>query len=350
MLNVHTSGAGGGSVIRVDDVGRVTVGPDSMGSDPGPACYGLGGREPTLTDVNVVLGLVSPENFASGEMPIYPEKSVEVVENKVGKQLHLASKDAAAGVYRVATNQIAEAIRKATVEGGHDPRDFTLVAFGGGGPLHACAVAREVGIGRVLVPRHPGLFSARGIALSDFLHDYVQSIVRPLASLNSGEIEHLFSQLEAEAHEDLGTEGIAKGDRQILRSLEMRYAGQSSEINVSIADARDDIVGFASGKFHNLHELLYSYAVPGEPIELVNLRVRAVGKVARPPMTTATASSEVCKRFAQRNIYLPEDRQIASVPVYRRADLKPSHRIAGPAIVDEASSTTFLIPGTSAVV
>ena len=350
MLNVHSVGAGGGSIVRVDDVGRVTVGPDSVGSNPGPACYGFGGTEATLTDINVVLGLVDPVNFANGEVPLYPERSVEAVSNKIGMPLQLNATEAAAGVYRVATNQIAEAIRMATVEGGHDPSDFTLVAFGGGGPLHACAVAREVGIGKVLVPRHPGLFSARGIALSDFLHDYVQSIVRPLAGLDIAEIDHQFAKLEAAAHRDLATEGIAEDCRQILRLLEMRYLGQSSEISVPLFGGADDLFVFAASEFHKLHHALYSYSVPGEPIELVNLRLRAVGIVPRPPISIATVGSDAPSAHSRRAIHLPSERETTEVPVYRRVDLRPNHKIEGPAVVDEASSTTFLLPNTTAVV
>jgi N-methylhydantoinase A len=251
----------------------------------------------------------------------------------------------------VATNQIAEAIRMATVEGGHDPRDFTLVAFGGGGPLHACAVAREVGIGKVLVPRHPGLFSARGIALSDFLHDYVQSIVRPLAAINAAEINRLFMDLEEAAHADLTTEGIADNKRRILRSLELRYLGQSSEISVPLTNGADPAES-AAAEFHKLHHAIYSYSVPGEPIELVNLRVRAIGTVPRPPLATSTAGQKAAAAPAhrQRQIHLPDERRTIDVPLYRRRDLKPDDRIEGPSIVDEASSTTFLIPKTSAVI
>ncbi len=350
MLNVHTVGAGGGSIVRVDDVGRVTVGPDSVGAHPGPACYGLGGSEATLTDINVVLGLVHPDTFAGGEVPLYPDKAADAVNGKVARPLKLATVDAAAGVYRVATNQIAEAIQKATVEGGHDPRDFTLVAFGGGGPLHACAVAREVGIGTVLVPRHPGLFSARGIALSDFLHDYVQSVVRPLVKFHTDEINALFAGLETSAHGDLTTEGIPEDRREIRRSLDLRYVGQSSEISIPLTTNAQDLIARAAADFHEMHHALYSYSVPGEPIELVNLRVRAVGSVPRPPLTTEVAASGTPAPYAYRAIRLPTEPGETKVPVYRRGDLKPGQTVKGPLIIDEASSTTFLIPNTTAVV
>jgi N-methylhydantoinase A len=350
MLNVHTVGAGGGSIVRVDEVGRVTVGPDSVGANPGPACYGLGGSEATLTDINVVLGLVHPESFANGEVPLYPDRAIAAVDKNVGKPLNLTAGAAAAGVYRVATNQIVEAIQKAMVEGGHDPRDFTLIAFGGGGPLHACAVAREVGIRKVLVPRHPGLYSALGIALSDFLHDYIQSIVRPLNTIDASEVDRLFADLEAAAHRDLTTEGIPEDRRDIRRSLDLRYMGQSSEISVPLTNGSGDLAARVGSDFHEMHHALYSYSVPGEPIELVNFRVRAVGTVLRPPLATTSASSAVAAPYGHRAIHLPGEQRVMEVPVYRRKDLKPGHHIVGPLIIDEASSTTFLIPNTTAMV
>jgi N-methylhydantoinase A len=350
MLNVHTVGAGGGSIVRVDDVGRVTVGPDSVGANPGPACYGLGGSEATLTDINVVLGLVHPASFANGEVPLYPERAIAAVDEKVGKPLKLAPAAAAAGVYRVATNQIVEAVQKAMVEGGHDPRDFILVAFGGGGPLHACAVAREVGIGKVLVPRHPGLYSAFGIALSDFLHDYIQSVVRPLKSIDAADIDRHFGDLETAAHRDLTTEGIPEDRREIRRALDLRYVGQSSEISVPFADGSGDFTERVAADFHAMHYALYSYSVPDEPIELVNFRVRAVGTVPRPPLAAATVTSEVPAPSRQRTVHLPNEQKAMEIPVYRRADLAPGTRIAGPSILEEASSTTFLIPDAIAVV
>ena len=186
--------------------------------------------------------------------------------------------------------------------------------------------------------------------LSDFLHDYIQSVVRPLAAIDATEINRLFADLEAAAHRDLTTEHIAKDKRQILRSLDMRYMGQSSEINVALTGNAGDLISFAASEFHKLHHTLYSYSVPDEPIELVNLRVRAVGIVPRPPLATAKAGSDTPAPYTHRNIHLPDEWKMAEVPVYRRADLKPNHRINGPSIVDEASSTTFLIPDTTAVV
>ncbi len=342
MLNVLTSGAGGGSVIRVDDVGRVSVGPDSVAANPGPACYGRGGTEATLTDVNVTLGLIDPDGFAGSALALDRAAAEDVLARRVGVPLGLDAARAAAGVYRVATNQIAEAIRAAAIEGGHDARDFTLVAFGGGGPLHACAVAREIGIRTVMVPMHPGLFSARGIALSDFFYDVTQSMVRPLAGVTPGSLRAAFALLEAQAKTDLDAEEIPAARRRVLRSLDIRYLGQSSEINVPIDD--DDDLARIAEKFHALHETLYSYRVDGEPMELVNVRVRAVGQVPKPPLRMPIQAETSVAPARYRRVHLPAEDRDVEVRVHLRVDLMPGAEITGPALVEEASSTTFLPP------
>ena len=348
MLNVLTAGAGGGSIVRVDDVGRVTVGPDSVAANPGPACYGRGGIVATLTDVNVVLGLINPATFANGEVGLTPALAGEAVMRDVGARLGLGAVAAASGVYRLATNQIAEAIQKVTVEGGHDPADFTLVAFGGGGPLHACAVAREVGILTVLVPRHPGMFSARGIAYSDFFHDYVRSVTRPVAAMMDDPVAPLFGQLIAEAHADLGREAIGEDQRRMEPAFDLRYVGQSSEITVPVG--MDDAMAAIVARFHGLHEMLYSFGVPGEPVELVNIRLRAVGIVGKPPLAAPEAVAGGGAAIGRRTIHLPEEDQPVEVAVYDRAALPAGHRIEGPAVIEEASSTTFMPSRSTATI
>jgi N-methylhydantoinase A len=345
MLNVHTSGAGGGSVIRVDDVGRVSVGPDSVAANPGPSCYGRGGSEPTLTDVNVCLGLVDPDNFAGGALALDLQAAKTVLAERIGLPLGLDAQHCAAGVYRVATNQIAEAIRLAAIEGGHDPRDFSLVAFGGGGPLHACAVARELGIATVVIPMHPGLFSARGIALSDFFHDYVQSKLQPLADLTAADLAENFAPLQARAAADLDGEKIPSDQRQILRSLDIRYLGQSSEITVPLGDDGLDAI---PARFHALHESLYSYRVEGEPMELVNFRVRAVGHVDKPPLRIDAEPTGDAAARTSRPVHLPIEDRVAAVPVSWRANFHPGDGQTGPMLIEEPSSTTF-VPARSRV-
>ena len=353
MLDVHTIGAGGGSVVRVDDVGRVKVGPESMGARPGPACYGLGGETATLTDINVSMGLIDADGFAGGEVPLDRARAEQVVDRQVAGPLGVDVAAAAAGVYRVATNQIAEAIGTVTIERGSDPRDFALVAFGGGGPLHAAAVARELGIGRVIVPLHPGLFSARGIANADFSHDYIQSVVRPLAEIRVDDAIAIADALMRRAVADLDAEDIAGDRRKLSPAFDLRYVGQTTEIAVSLPGGLDSLAdGFdvVEERFHDLHERLYSYRVPGEPIELVNVRLHAAGRVARPPLPAVERSAARPEPAGERRVLLPDGTGACPVAVYRRDRLAPGASWAGPAIVEEPSSTTLILEGMTATV
>jgi N-methylhydantoinase A len=346
MLDVHTIGAGGGSIVRVDDVGRVKVGPDSMGAWPGPACYGLGGEQATLTDINLLMGLLDPATFANGDVPLERARAEAAVTKHVAEPLGVDLAAAAIGVYRVATNQIAEAIRTVTVERGSDPRDYALVAFGGGGPLHACAVARELGLGQIIVPRHPGLFSARGIATADFNHDYIQSVVRPIADVSTGEIKANIVALERQAETDLDAEGIAENRRDMTPALDLRYLGQTTEITVPLAVTVESLSGNFEevvAQFHQLHERLYTYSVPDEPVELVNVRLRAVGSVDKPPLPPAVGSGKTPEPIGERPVLLPDGQSAQPVPVYRRDQLAPGAMLAGPALVEEPTSTTLVL-------
>ena len=346
MLDVHTIGAGGGSIVRVDDVGRVKVGPDSMGARPGPACYALGGDRATVTDINLLMGLLDPESFANGEVSLDRARAEFVVAREVAGPLGVDLGAAAVGVYRVVTNQIAEAIRTVTIERGSDPRDYVLVAFGGGGPLHAAAVARELGIGRIVVPQHPGLYSARGIATADFTHDYVQSVLRPLAATPACDAAPIIDALERRAAADLDAEGIAEGSRELMPSFDLRYLGQTTEISVPLPGAMKafpDGFGAVEERFHELHERLYSYRVPGEPIELVNVRLRAVGRIDKPPLASIRSSDVKPEPSGERVVLPPDETGVRTVPVYRRDRLSPGAGMVGPAIIEEPSSTTLVL-------
>jgi len=349
MVDVHTVGAGGGSVITVDEVGRVHVGPHSMGAHPGPACYNLGGERATVTDVNVLLGYLEPSRFAGGQMTLEKELAESAMARDVAEPLGLHSHDAAIGAYAVANHQMAEAIRYVSVERGHDPRDFSLIAFGGGGPVHAVAVARELGIPRVVVPRHPGLFSARGIAMSDFTHHYMLSILRDVAALQPDEVEAVFSSQAAQANTDLEDEGIAPENRRLSRSLDMRYVGQTTEINVPIGEGPISDGGDlerAVEAFHREHEQLYSYAVEGEPVEVVNVRLQAVGLIDKPHLPPLQNQGETPRPAGERQAFFEAGSASVAVPVYRREDLPPGATLEGPAMIEELSSTTVVPPGT----
>ena len=346
MLDVHTIGAGGGSIVRIDDVGRVKVGPDSMGARPGPACYGLGGDQATLTDINLLMGLLDPATFANGEVPLDRDRAETTVTERVAGPLGVDLDSAVVGVYRVATNQIAEAIRTVTVERGSDPRDYALVAFGGGGPLHAADVARELGLSQIIVPRHPGLFSARGIATADFNHDYIQSVVRPISDVSASDIKTNIAALERQAATDLDAEGIAENRREMAPALDLRYLGQTTEITVPLtgsAASLSDGFGEIVGQFHQLHERLYTYSVPDEPVELVNVRLRAAGTVDKPPLPPAEGTGKTPAPASERPVLLPDAAGAQTVPVYKRDQLAPGAALAGPALVEEPSTTTLIL-------
>jgi N-methylhydantoinase A len=352
MLDVHTVGAGGGSIVRVDEVGRLKIGPESAAADPGPACYGLGGSEVTLTDVNLVLGYLDPDDFAGGEVKLNSDLARAAIGEKVAKPLRVNIQDAAAGIFAVAASQIAEAIRFVSIQRGYDPRDFDLFAFGGGGPIHACAVARELGMSRIIVPRNPGLFSASGIAVANFLHHYSISIFKHISRIESSAIHSAFMQLVNRGKGDLDADGVPPDRQRFERSLDLRYVGQTTEINVH-ADADDwtkplDIDQFVQ-QFHIQHEAIYTYAVPSEPVELVTIRVKAVGIVDKPRLNAMDRECTRDKpRTSVRSVWFSLPASYRATEIYQRAELGEGHSIEGPAIIQELSSATVVPPDSTA--
>ena len=349
MLDVHTVGAGGGSIVRLDEVGRITVGPDSAAADPGPACYGLGGTQATLTDVNLVLGYIDPDNFAGGVVKLYPEKARAVIQERIAGPLRLGVVEAASGIFKVAASQMAEAIRFVSVQRGVDPREFDLCVFGGGGPIHAFSIADQLGMRRIVVPNNPGLFSASGIAAADFTHDYSVSILKPADGIDLTALERAYADLRQRAEGDFDLEGIARERRSYQRSADLRYVGQTSEINIRVAteptSGRMDLAAYLA-EFHRQHERVYTYCVPDEPVEIVNIRLRAIGAVDRPKQRAPRPKS-AARPVAKRAVWFEKKLQ---AEVYLREHLGPGARISGPAIVQELSSSTIVPPGASATV
>lgn len=349
MLDVHTVGAGGGSIVRLDEVGRIKVGPESAAADPGPACYGLGGTHVTLTDVNLVLGYIDPDNFAGGEVKLYPDKARAVIEERIAKPLGVSVVQAAAGIFKVAASQMAEAIRFVSVQRGVDPRDFDLCVFGGGGPIHAFSIADELGMRRIVVPNNPGLFSASGIAVADFTHDYSVSILKPAASIDLARLEAAYDELRRRADADFDIEGVPRERRRYQRSADIRYVGQTSEINIrTVADdsgARFDLAAHLA-EFHRQHEMVYTYSVPEEPTEIVNVRLRAIGVVDKPKQRSARVSG-AAKAAGKRELWFSDK---VTAQVYDRKGLAAGTVIKGPAVIQELSSATIVPPGGKATV
>jgi N-methylhydantoinase A len=353
MLDIHTVGAGGGSIAYVDAGGLLKVGPRSAGADPGPVCYGRGNAEPTVTDANIVLQTLNPTHLLGGRMTVRQDLARDAIA-RLAKQLGLSLMQTAQGIVSVVTANMARAIRVISVQRGHDPRDYTLVAFGGAGPLHAARLARELDIARILVPRSPGILCAMGLLLTDLRADFAATRLLPLAPDAVSEIAAAFATLDERAAAWFVQENIADGERRLARTVDMRYAGQNYELAVPLPDgpitARTlDLLaeGFAAA-----HQRMYGFLAEEEPVQLVTFRVEATGLVAKAtlaqaPMTGADASGAIC---ARRDVWIAEETRNVPCPVYDRDLLRPGNRLPGPAIIEQMDATTLVLPGMAACV
>jgi N-methylhydantoinase A len=329
-MDIHTVGAGGGSIARMDVGGALKVGPDSAGADPGPACYAKG-QLPTVTDANVVLGRLLPEAFLGGRMRLQPQRSARVIE-RLGKRLRLRCEPAAEGIVRVVNASMERAIRSISVERGHEPRDYTLIAFGGAAGQHACELSALLGIRRVVVPRDPGLLSAWGAASADVQRDYVRTV--RLTGPSAERLHTLLAPLERAARAELRAEGVPPKHWKLAGSVDVRYQGQSYEIGLPLK-AR-----FADA-FHAAHRRLYGYADRNRPIEVVNLRLLAVG---RGPRLRQQPFRPKADRVVTKSRLRWAGRWLQSA-VYARAHLPAGTALKGPAIITEFSATTVVPPG-----
>jgi N-methylhydantoinase A len=337
MLDIHTVGAGGGSLARFDRAGALRVGPESAGADPGPVCYGRG-EQPTVTDAHLVLGHLGDGGLLGGEFPLDTTRARRFLERARGPMPTV--EHFAQGILDVARATIESAIRVISVERGHDPRDYALVAFGGAGGLHACGLAAALGIPRVIVPKFPGALSALGILRADAVKEFSQTVLLPLASLREGRtaLRRAFALLERRGARDMRAEGFARGAVRVTRLLEMRYAGQGYELAVPFA-------GDFLAAFHRAHERRYGYADPARPIEVVSVRARFTGLTAKPHLPVSRPGPAAC-RYALAGTgraYLAG--RYRATAVYDRARLRAGNRLTSPAIVAEYSSTTLVPPG-----
>jgi len=344
-LDIVSIGAGGGSIARVDAGGILHVGPQSAGADPGPACYGLGGTEATVTDANVVLGLIDPDNFLGGRRRLDRAAAAAAVDRIAGA-LGIGREAAAYGIHRVVDTTMAEGVRLVSVRRGVDPRKFALFAFGGASGLHATAVARQLGLKRVIVPRVAAVLSAWGMLATDLRFEMAQSHVGDLSRLDDEEIARMFAAMEAEGAKHL--RASFEGTMRCDRSVDMRYGEQVFEINVPLdgVDWKDKPLAQILERFHRRHEELYTYAQRDQEAVLVNLRVAVVGVLPGLPQEPALAASPPAPPAGERRIYLDE---FLTAPVYAFDRLAPGQAIDGPAIVESAMTTILLRPGERAV-
>jgi N-methylhydantoinase A len=346
MVDLKTIGAGGGSIAWVDEGGVLNVGPQSAGSNPGPACYGWGGTLPTVSDANLVLGRLNPDYFLGGQLPLYPEKAEKVIKEHVADRMGLPLEEAASGIIRIVNANMAKGISGNSVERGYDLREFALVTMGGAAALHAADLARELNMPRVIVPPMSGNFSAVGMSLADLQHDYVKTLAKKDFEIDPGELLRHFREMEEEGIRQLIDEKIAEEAIEINWSADLRYEGQSWELNTPIKAAETLSAGDVQKiirEFHELHQQVYSYAEPQEVVEFVNLRVRVRGK--NPPVSLARESQTIALSRngwkAKRNVYF-DISGWQEIPVYERKDLAAGNKIFGPCIIEETIATALI--------
>ncbi|MFC7397851.1 hydantoinase/oxoprolinase family protein [Chelatococcus sp. GCM10030263] len=351
MVDIHVIGAGGGSIAAVDEGGALKVGPVSAGASPGPVAYGKGGTKPTLTDANIVLGRLNPVALLDGRMPVDREAAARAIETQIAKPLGLSLEEAAYGILRIATANMSRAIRAVTIEHGHDLGDFTLFAFGGAGPLHAADVAVECGIRKVVVPQEPGTLCARGILLSDISRDFVRTLLAVVSQDTWPEVVRRLQEMVTAGDEWLEAERIATELRSFQLAIDARYVGQSHDIRVYVEREKlGDLAGFMTA-FHHIHRAEFGYDLPERKIEVVNCRVQAVGFIQKGRAKGAAGAAGATLDAAltgSRHVYVGEREGWVTTPVYRRSALPARAEIPGPAIIEEMSGTTVVLPGQTA--
>ena len=355
LIDIHTVGAGGGSIATVDTGGALRVGPESAGADPGPICYGNNGEDITVTDANLFLGRIAATQFLGGAMSLDADKTSTHLE-KIAAQLGIPPLQAADGILKVANAAMERAIKVISVERGFDTRDFTLVSFGGAGGLHAAFMAENLGIGTVLIPPNGGLLSAYGMLFADVVKDYSQTVLLKFETGDGGPLETLnagFDELLTRAENEMKVEGFTPEQLKIDRSLDIRYEGQSYELNIPYftetgTSSRETQALIQ--KFHAAHEQRFGYARTDAPVEVVNLRLTATGETDKPSIQPLPiADADPSEAFTLQNPVIFEGEALPT-NFYRRETLRPGNQITGPAIVTEFSATTVIPPNFSAVV
>ena len=351
VVDIVEVGAGGGSIAWIDRGGALHVGPRSAGAAPGPACYGLGGTEPTVTDANLLAGRLSAKYFLGGQMPLYVDRAEAAME-KIACPFGLSTRDAALGILRLANANMQAALERVSIERGHDPRDFTLVAMGGAGGLHGATLARELRIPKVLVPRAPGQFSAWGMLMTRLRHDFIRTRVTACAEAAHAEIEAVFAEMEDEARAQFVEEKFPLERTTLERFLDLRYKGQEHTVRTpipggSLGDGRlDEVIA----RFAELHDQAYSFR-QDDPVEIVNFHVVGWGEVDKPEFAPLSADGRSLSAAAKgtRPVVFEGVGEVEST-VFERGLLPAGESILGPAVVEEPACTTIVCPGQELIV
>ena len=346
VIDLVEIGAGGGSIAWVDPGGILRVGPQSAGADPGPVCYGQGGMQPTVTDANLVLGRLNPSYFLGGEIALDPAAAQRAIQQHCAQPLGMDLVEAAHGIVEIANTAMVNALRLVSVQRGYDPRDFALVAFGGAGPAHANRLAALTDIPVAIIPQSPGTASALGLLVTDLKHDYATTLIQRLDRVAPHALEQTFRELEAQGRETLGREGMAEAAMEFRRQADLRYVGQSHELTLPLTT---EALGSAQleqllDQFHRTHDRAYGFSAPGEDVELVSVRLSAIGQIAKPALAPLAKAAEEATAKGQRPVYFAESEGYVDCPVYDRYALGAGAVVQGPAIVEEIDSTTVVHP------
>ncbi len=350
VINIHSIGAGGGSIASVDAGGALSVGPRSAGANPGPVCYGKGGIEPTVTDAHLVSGALDPDYFLGGEIRLDAEAARRAIQQKIADKLGLSLLEAAYGIIKVVNTRMASAIREVTIQKGFDPREFVLVAFGGAGPMHANALGDDLEVSKIIIPVASGALSALGILLSDVRFDTTFTKVSPLLQVSISEVRSIYESLEKEAAANLVSEGFKPDDIRYVRELDMRYVGQEYTVRVPMEQLDHAAI---KKRFDEIHEMTYAHSAPSEPAEIVSYRLSALGRIPKPRLEEIRKGGSEPPPEAlrgKRDVYFGEFKKRLATDIYERDRLLASNRIAGPAIVEEKACTTIILPGYLGVI
>ena len=356
MLDIHTIGAGGGSIGWLDEGGMLRMGPQSAGASPGPACYGKGGKLPTTTDANLVLGYLDPAYFAGGRMRLDPDAARRAIAANIAGPMKLSVEEAAAGMYRVACNNMAQGVREVTIKRGYDPREFPFIAAGGAGPIHSCLICNELEIPLQIVPRSSSVLCAFGMLLSDLQHDFVRTLVARLDAPDWLRLEEILADMRSAGDSALDEEGVDKSQRRYVVRFDCRYIKQYHEVSFAVAHAAlaahdSDAIAAA---FHREHNRLYGYSLETEktPVEIINIRLQAIGATSAPYWAEERGESSNADRARKgaRAVYIPETMKFAEVPVYDGHRLRAGNAIVGPAMIETATTATFVSAGYDCLV
>ncbi|WP_226617779.1 hydantoinase/oxoprolinase family protein [Cytobacillus firmus] len=350
VVDIVEIGNGGGSIAWIDGAGSLKVGPQSAGALPGPVAYGQGGTEPTTTDANLITGRLSPENF---DYEVDLDKVKAAIKEKVADHFGMSVEDAALGIIRIANSNMLNALKLISVRKGHNPREFSLVAFGGGGSMHAPALAKELGVKKVIVPVASSVFSAWGMLMTDLRHDYIQTYIRRLNQLDPSELNKEWNSIETQALKQYQEEGVSEEDVLFTRFADIRYLGQEHTVKVPVPNGEwsEETISEVVERFGDLHEQHYTFKLEGTPTEIVNLHLTAFGKVLKPELKRLTStSSDAQEAYKETRPVYFENSGWVETKVYYRSLFGKGTKISGPAIVEEPSASTVIYPDQSLTV